>query len=1108
MSYVLLEGIDVERNGPQQDICIERKGRVLAIIKSQAVEEFSDIVRCSLSSSFFATAPLIFRIGNEVFVCQLSQLDCTKAGAPRKCSASLQKAVQGGSPNSPRSKLSCTCTVLTDANAIGFQAQQFRAELERNDMFKAQRDALAYALAAVVHFSSIAPDQNDVHCEAVMSCIGPQEMLAEVLDSFSSFTAITDKAKCDEIQRKWYTVSAELIKIASRIKQKCSTGKSTVTNTLLLNFASNSDLLIEIQSLVDKCNALGSVHTQAKELIRNLFGGGANVEVTATQATTFCAAISSRFSSLMAQPHKVAVSHVGALGQKLCAAGDFLGPIVEALPFGKLIATAISTLASHVLAMQAMSELAELVSSRVVLLLLLFGEKGVSEHIKSNNAACLVLVDIYFSMMACSSSIEAYNTRSNTGRLWKAKSAKEDIAGTYATLCEQFQTLANCMSLSSLAVSADRTKTMLAFATEAKLVLEAVKGKMNESEELAEREAERLEQQLSTIEHHTAKLVAGQCVIAGQVSELTKVLTAHFSKPPVERWAVSRLTGTELRNLSAFNDDSTIGTGASCTVYEGCYKNVPVAIKKFLKGPTEKSIVNRELKQMSKVKHRNIIAPLAWCDDEKNCAIVFPLLSALDDAMVTTLSDPDILVILYDVAKALWYMHEERRVHRDVKPGNILVAVAQGAIDRAVLCDLGLAAGLSSMSITGPAGTSFFMDKEASELDATPNQLHDVYALGITIAVLWLRRDPTAQDSVPDMVRQAEEGANPFPLVPLLSRMVGAREKRPQMDEVFSTVSLIGRTSVPANPGNVKQQKSAEQSAVHADPHVGDSTPPQPAPLLQQPFTVAPPPSTFSLTDVLNLDIAGLVAFLSQSQVAPKVVQIISDSHCDGRAFSEPDFVRVVFTEERMTKHGILEVVLGRLKDLHTSFLKKLSDEQAIADNAIDVDISWSSQELRDKAQPKQKRTIRLVNFSGLSGISIGSAVLGTIFRKSALSELEPIKIFMDPSMRGITCVGDYLFDGCKFMRAVDLTHLLNVTTIGAHAFEKCSALTTIDLTPFSKVLNLGSPLFYDCGSLQKIVAPRNLCVLEQCLRGGLSSVLVVDEEGNNLNESKSCAVM
>ena len=93
-------------------------------------------------------------------------------------------------------------------------------------------------------------------------------------------------------------------------------------------------------------------------------------------------------------------------------------------------------------------------------------------------------------------------------------------------------------------------------------------------------------------------------------------------------------------------------------------------------------------------------------------------------------------------------------------------------------------------------------------------------------------------------------------------------------------------------------------------------------------------------------------------------------------------------------------------------------------------------------------------------------------------------------------------------MRAVDLTHLLNVTTIGAHAFEKCSALTTIDLTPFSKVLNLGSPLFYDCGSLQKIVAPRNLCVLEQCLRGGLSSVLVVDEEGNNLNESKSCAVM
>jgi len=107
--------------------------------------------------------------------------------------------------------------------------------------------------------------------------------------------------------------------------------------------------------------------------------------------------------------------------------------------------------------------------------------------------------------------------------------------------------------------------------------------------------------------------------------------------------------------------------------------------------------------------------------------------------------------VLCDTARGLAYMHENGRAHRDVKPDNILVRQLRnpppsGPTVCAVLADLALAIGMSSsQSSLSPAGTKLFMDEE-SLADGAPNPLQDVFALGVTAALVLLRHTPAAGD--------------------------------------------------------------------------------------------------------------------------------------------------------------------------------------------------------------------------------------------------------------------------------------------------------------------------------------------------------------------------
>ena len=98
---------------------------------------------------------------------------------------------------------------------------------------------------------------------------------------------------------------------------------------------------------------------------------------------------------------------------------------------------------------------------------------------------------------------------------------------------------------------------------------------------------------------------------------------------------------------------------------------------------------------------------------------------------------PIIVSYVKQVASALQYAHDERLVHRDVKPENMLI----GAQNQILLSDFGIATiahGTSSQSVETMVGTIPYMAPE--QIQAHPRPASDQYSLGVVVYE-WLCGD-------------------------------------------------------------------------------------------------------------------------------------------------------------------------------------------------------------------------------------------------------------------------------------------------------------------------------------------------------------------------------
>jgi serine/threonine protein kinase len=136
--------------------------------------------------------------------------------------------------------------------------------------------------------------------------------------------------------------------------------------------------------------------------------------------------------------------------------------------------------------------------------------------------------------------------------------------------------------------------------------------------------------------------------------------------------------------------------------------------------------------------------------------------------------EPLALVVTKGVAEALESALEERIIHRDVKPANIMLTKTR----RVKLADLGLAKALGSterLSETGvnaTLGTPYYFSPEQARDAASVDHRADIYSLGCTLYHMLTGHVPYQGNGLTDVIRQHE--AAPIP---------DARAERPEISQ-------------------------------------------------------------------------------------------------------------------------------------------------------------------------------------------------------------------------------------------------------------------------------------------------------------------------------------
>src|SRR6266566_8255155 len=155
-----------------------------------------------------------------------------------------------------------------------------------------------------------------------------------------------------------------------------------------------------------------------------------------------------------------------------------------------------------------------------------------------------------------------------------------------------------------------------------------------------------------------------------------------------------------------------IGQGAFAEVYLGehLYLERLAAIKVLhvQMDPKRQEQFLREARTIARLDHPHIVRVLDFGIEDQTPYLVMEYTPAgtlhLQHPKGTRLSFEQIMTYVKQIASALDYAHQQRVVHRDVKPDNLLL----NAKDEIVLSDFGLAVvqrTMDSLSTQNPAGT-------------------------------------------------------------------------------------------------------------------------------------------------------------------------------------------------------------------------------------------------------------------------------------------------------------------------------------------------------------------------------------------------------------------
>ncbi|WVZ88319.1 hypothetical protein U9M48_034854 [Paspalum notatum var. saurae] len=244
-----------------------------------------------------------------------------------------------------------------------------------------------------------------------------------------------------------------------------------------------------------------------------------------------------------------------------------------------------------------------------------------------------------------------------------------------------------------------------------------------------------------------------------------------------------------------FAEEKKLGRGGFGSVYLGQLAvgggqdqdqdhHRPVAIKMLA---SESSVQGRkefeaEVRIISRLKHRNLVQLLGWCDSRSGLMLVYELVAqgSLDRHLYSRGDDefltwPQRYQIILGLGSALRYLHEEWDkcvVHGDIKPSNIMLDESHGT--KLGDFDRPGAPRRPRRRVADHQGTAGYIDPELVNT-RRPSTCSDVYSFGVVLLEIVCGRPP--------VVLAAEEGKQDFVLLKWVWSLYGRSAALEAVDE-------------------------------------------------------------------------------------------------------------------------------------------------------------------------------------------------------------------------------------------------------------------------------------------------------------------------------------